>query len=90
MLSSSSTSKAERETQAQHQSDEILIPSTQMDQSETSMQIRELHSQIDVLKTENERLVRDYVLPPEYDARGSSGVNRSSSQARTLPPYDVL
>ncbi|KAK7014757.1 hypothetical protein VNI00_019286 [Paramarasmius palmivorus] len=86
--SSSSTPNADRETQVQRRLDEISVLSTQVEQSRSPMQIRELYSRIEILTRENERLVRDYVLPPEYDAGGTSGLNRSSSRARTLPPYD--
>ncbi|KAK7027911.1 hypothetical protein VNI00_015127 [Paramarasmius palmivorus] len=86
--SSSSIPNADRETQAQRRLDEISVLSTQVEQSRSPMQIRELYSRIEILTRENERLVRDYVLPPEYDTGSISGLNRSNSCTRTLPPYD--
>ncbi|KAK7031077.1 hypothetical protein VNI00_013678 [Paramarasmius palmivorus] len=53
----------------------------------TPSRVVELYDRINMLTRENQRLVRDYVLPPQYN-EGPATLGRSNSRTVTLPSYD--
>ncbi|KAK7028054.1 hypothetical protein VNI00_015005 [Paramarasmius palmivorus] len=81
-----SSSARPENSQFQQRLNEISALSAELEQSEMPTR-GELYERIEVLKRENERLMRDYVLPPEYDG-SVVGVRRTASRSVTLPSYD--
>jgi hypothetical protein len=73
-------------SQLQQRLNEISVLSAELAQSDVPTR-GELYERIEALKRENERLMRDYVLPPEYDG-SNVGIRRAASRSATLPSYD--
>ncbi|ESK90396.1 hypothetical protein Moror_13686 [Moniliophthora roreri MCA 2997] len=83
---------SQRQVELHRRTEEIASLTSQLEQSRSQsavpVDVGELHARIDMLTRENQRLVRDYVLPPEY-AGSDVGVGRPQSfTSATLPSYE--